>query len=188
MLSTMKLPRRALTALTISASATGLLASPAAAATPVLTFPVEGTVSFIDSFGAPRSGGRTHAGSDLMAPKMRKLYAADAGVVTYLKHDTTGISGNMLIITADDGWKYTYIHLNNDRPGTDDGANLYGQAFAPDIKKGVRVKAGQHVGYVGDSGNAENTGSHLHFEMHDPNGKLVNPYGPLRTAHDLRVK
>ena len=188
MLSAMKLPRRVLTGLTISAAATGLFASPAAAATPLLTFPVEGKVTFIDSFGAPRSGGRTHAGADLMAPKMRKLYAVADGVITYLKHDTTGISGNMLTIKADDGWTYTYIHLNNDTPGTDDGANRYGQAFGPGIKKGVRVKAGQVVGYVGDSGNAENTGSHLHFEMHDPTGKLVNPYGALKTADNLRVK
>jgi murein DD-endopeptidase MepM/ murein hydrolase activator NlpD len=188
MLCAMKLPRRMLTALTISAAATGLLASPAAAAAPVLTFPVEGKVTFVDSFGAPRSGGRTHAGTDLMAPKMRKLYAVADGVVTYLKHDTTGISGNMLTITADDGWKYTYIHLNNDRPGTDDGANLYGQAFGPGIKRGVRVEAGQVVGYVGDSGNAESTGSHLHFEMHDPTGKLVNPYVALTGSNNLRVK
>ena len=188
MLTAMKLPRRALTALTISVAAIGPFASPAAAAAPVLTFPVEGKVSFIDSFGAPRSGGRTHAGTDLMAPKMRKLYAAVDGVITYLKHDTTGISGNMLIIKGDDGWSYTYIHLNNDTPGTDNGANLYGQAFGPGIRKGVRVTAGQVVGYVGDSGNAESTGSHLHFEMHDPTGRLVNPYSALKAADNLRVK
>jgi murein DD-endopeptidase MepM/ murein hydrolase activator NlpD len=94
----------------------------------------------------------------------------------------------MLTITADNGWKYTYIHLNNDRPGTDDGANIYSNAFVKGITKGSRVKAGQPVAYVGDSGNAENTGSHLHFEMYAPDGTLVNPYGPLVKANQLRVK
>lgn len=183
--------RRALTSLAITASAVALMATPAAAAIatpPPIAFPVEGKVTFVDSFGAPRSGGRTHQGQDLMAPKMRRALAAADGVVTALRHDSTGLSGNSLTITDDDGWRYVYIHLNNDRPGTDDGANLYEQAFAAGIRKGVRVSAGQHVGYVGDSGNAEDTGSHLHFEIHSPDGTVVNPYGSLVLAQQGLVK
>jgi hypothetical protein len=47
---------------------------------------------------------------------------------------------------------------------------------------GQRVKAGEPVGYVGDSGNAENAGSHLHFELHTPDGTAVDAYSSLVAA------
>ena len=75
-------------------------------------------------------------------------------------------------IQHDDGWESYYIHMNNDTPGTDDGL---GQGIAPGIEPGVRVRAGQLIGWVGDSGNAENSGSHVHFELHKPDGTVVNP-------------
>jgi murein DD-endopeptidase MepM/ murein hydrolase activator NlpD len=188
----MNLLQRVLTALLGALAAVALLAAPASASPgitpPPITFPVEGKVSFVDTFGAPRSGGRTHAGQDIMAPKMAKALAAADGVVSALRHDSSGLSGNSLTITGDDGWKYVYIHLNNDRPGTDDGANLYDQAFGPGIRRGVRVTAGQHVGYVGDSGNAEDTAPHLHFEMHAPDGTVINPYISLMNAQRSVVK
>ena len=87
-----------------------------------------------------------------------------------------------MTVTDDDGWKYTYIHLNNDSPGTDDGRNLYELAFADGMREGQRVKAGELVGYAGDSGNAEAAGSHLHFEMHDPAGTVINPFENLNLA------
>ncbi len=74
------------------------------------------------------------------------------------------------------GW---YIHLNNDTPGTDDGL---GWGFADGISSGVHVTAGQLIGWVGDSGNAEWTASHLHFELHHPDHGSVNPYPHLREA------
>jgi murein DD-endopeptidase MepM/ murein hydrolase activator NlpD len=187
---TMNLIRRALVLTLTAIAALAVAAAPASAAPtpPRITFPVEGTVTFVDSFGAPRSGGRTHAGQDIMAPKMRRALAAADGVVSALRHDNTGLSGNSLTITGDDGWKYIYIHLNNDTPGTDDGANRYDQAFATGITKGVRVKAGQHVAYVGDSGNAEDTAPHLHFEMHAPDGTVINPYISLMNADRTVVK
>jgi murein DD-endopeptidase MepM/ murein hydrolase activator NlpD len=75
-----------------------------------------------------------------------------------------------------------YIHLNNDTPGTDDGANLRQHAFAAGIDKGSKVTAGQTVGFLGDSGNAEEAGAHLHFELHAPDGTVVNPYASLIAA------
>lgn len=147
-----------------------------------LTFPVDGAVHFVDTFGAPRSGGRTHQGIDLMGAKMTPLVAAADGTVTALRHDSSGLSGNSLTITDAEGWRYVYIHINNDTPGTDDGANLREHAFAPDIVKGTDVVAGQHVAYLGDSGNAEDAGAHLHFELHAPDGTVVNPYASLRAA------
>lgn len=155
----------------------------APSATPVvirpLTFPVDGDVSFVDTFGAPRSGGRTHQGIDLMGAKMTPLVAAADGTVTSLRHDSSGLSGNSLTITDAEGWRYVYIHINNDTPGTDDGANLFQHAFVAGLARGSRVTAGQRIAYLGDSGNAENTGAHLHFELHDPTGKVVNPYASL---------
>lgn len=147
-----------------------------------MTFPVLGGGSFVDTHGAPRSGGRTHQGQDLMGPKMTRLLAANDGTVTALRHDSTGLSGNSLTITDAEGWKYVYIHLNNDTPGTDDGANLFEHAFAPGLAKGSIVTAGDLVGYRGDSGNAEDAGSHLHFELHAPDGTIVNAFASLRAA------
>jgi hypothetical protein len=99
-----------------------------------------------------------------------------------MRHDATGLSGNMLTITDADGWQYLYIHINNDTPGTDNGANVYEQAFVDGIRVGQNVVAGEPVAYVGDSGDAEATGSHLHFEMHSPDGTAVNGYSTLRAA------
>jgi hypothetical protein len=145
-------------------------------------FPVAGKVAFTDTFGAARSGGRAHQGQDLIAAKRTPVVATVDGTVTSLTWSNAGLSGNSLTITDADGWQYVYIHLNNDRPGTDDGANVYDQAFADGISKGQRVKAGELVAWVGDSGNAESAGSHLHFELHRPDGTVVNPYGSLLAA------
>lgn len=155
---------------------------PADAPTRAITFPLATSVRFSDSFGAARSGGRSHEGQDLMAPKGTIAVAAATGTVTFLRHSNDGLSGNMLRITDADGWQYVYIHLNNDTPGTDDGANVYDQAFVDGIRKGQKVVAGEPIAFVGDSGNAENTGAHLHFEIRDPDGVAVNAYSSLRHA------
>lgn len=55
-------------------------------------------------------------------------------------------------------------------------------AYAPTIRRGARVSAGQLIGWVGDSGNAENVGSHLHFEIHLPSGEAINSYESLLAA------
>jgi hypothetical protein len=163
-------------------------ASPSAPAVPVvhadrsIVFPVAGGASYIDSFGAGRSGGRSHEGQDLMAAKHTPAVAAVDGTVVRVRHSLSGLSGNSLTIRDADGWTYTYIHLNNDTPGTDDGSNRYELAFADGIRAGQRVRAGEVVGFVGDSGNAESTAPHVHFEMHAPDGSLVNAYPTLRAA------
>ncbi|NIQ53493.1 MAG: peptidoglycan DD-metalloendopeptidase family protein, partial [Gammaproteobacteria bacterium] len=75
------------------------------------------------------------------------------------------------------GWESWYIHLNNDTPGTDDGRAGNGEIFGPGIEEGAFVRAGQVIGYVGDSGNAEGTHPHTHFELYQW-GELVDP-GPF---------
>src|SRR3954468_24261098 len=133
-----------------------------------ITFPVIGTVSFSDDFRAPRSG-HLHEGNDIMGKKMMPEVAAVNGTVTYLTIPQASY-GYSLTITGDDGWSYHYLHINNDTPGTDDGKAELKDVFAPGIRKGGRVNAGQIVAFLGDSGNAETTGPHLHFELHDPTG------------------
>lgn len=143
-----------------------------------LVFPVAGEYSYVRDFGDPRSGGRTHAGTDIMADKMVPVVAAADGVVRWM-HDERGGNCCAVAIEHDDGWRSRYIHLNNDTPGTDDGRAV---GIAPGIRVGGRVKAGQLIGYVGDSGNAEATPSHLHFELRRPDGTPVNPYASLQAA------
>ncbi|HET9443203.1 MAG TPA: M23 family metallopeptidase [Acidimicrobiales bacterium] len=149
-----------------------------------IQFPVEGPVSYGDDFGDPRSGGRSHEGNDLMGTKLQKLVAAVDGTVRY----STGVlSGNMVTVTDAEGWSYRYIHVNNDTPGTDDGLNPLEWVLGPGIAAGVRVKAGQHLAFLGDSGNAEGTAPHLHFEIRAPDGSAVNPWTSLRLAQGLRA-
>jgi peptidoglycan hydrolase-like protein with peptidoglycan-binding domain len=148
-----------------------------------LVFPVAGEASYTDSFWASRYNG-THHAQDLMADKMVPVVAAATGTVTYVNwssnaNDLRPASCCSLRILHDDGWETTYIHLNNDSPGTDDGE---GWGIAPGIVPGSRVEAGQLIGWVGDSGNAETTPPHLHFELKSPGGVYVNPYEALRAA------
>jgi hypothetical protein len=144
---------------------------------------VNGKVTYYDDFGACRDGcARGHEGNDLMGAKLTPLVAAAGGKVSFLRTDASGTSGNMLTIKDDEGWTYVYIHVNNDTPGTDDGLNPEAWRFAPGIKLGSRVSAGDLIGYMGDSGNAENSGAHLHFEMHKPDGSAFSPYVSLRVS------
>jgi putative cell wall-binding protein len=150
-----------------------------------IVFPVAGEVDWTDTYGAPRSGGRTHEGQDLMGDKMQQLVATDDGEITYLKRDGS-LAGHMLELTAEDGWVYTYLHLNNDTPGTDDGLATEDQVFGPGIELGAEVKAGQLLGYLGDSGNAEGTAPHLHFEMETPEGVTINAAPALLQASHVQ--
>lgn len=147
-----------------------------------IIYPVLGGTRLADTFLASRGGGsRRHHGQDLMAPKMTPLVAAFDGTV-WLRSNP---SHYWLTITDDEGWKAVYMHMNNDTPGTDDGRGGERFAFAPGIKNGCFVRAGEMVGWVGDSGNAEGTGSHLHFEIHTPEGNVLNAIHSLEAANQI---
>ena len=146
-----------------------------------IVFPVDGEHNFSDSYGDPRSGGRVHLGVDIMAEKMTPLVSAVDGYVSYLTASEPAW-GYALYITDADRYSYRYLHINNDTPGTDDGNGGTLYAFAPTIQRGARVVAGQLVGWVGDSGNAETVGSHLHFEIWTPDGNSINSYLSLIAA------
>ena len=151
-----------------------------------LAFPVGGINRYSNGFFSRRGTGVHHA-IDLMAAKMTPVLAAHDGVILRVNGSSyASYKGRCctLAIRHDDGWVSVYIHLNNDTPGTDDGQ---GWGIAPGIELGVRVRAGQVIGYVGDSGNAESTAPHLHFELWDEHGVAVNPYDSLRRAEGQAV-
>lgn len=169
----------------------GTVYEPARVVVP-MTFPVAGRVSYSDNWLVCRSGcARMHMGQDLMGAKLTPLVAAFDGVVTSLRRDT-GTGGNYLVIAADrgpaKGWSVIYVHLNNDTPGTDDGRGSAAWAFPAGIAVGSRVLAGQLVGWLGDSGNAETTGAHLHVELRRGDGwggVVYNAYASLQAARRL---
>lgn len=142
---------------------------------PPIVFPVIGPHSFVNTFGAPRDGGRRrHAGIDIMARRGVPIVAVAAGVVE--KVDVGALAGQYVVVRHDNGWRSKYLHLDNDTPGTDDGL---GSGYAKGIHVGMRVEAGTVLGFVGDSGNAERTVPHLHFGLFQPDGLPINPYRAL---------
>ena len=156
----------------------------AAEETRAITFPVIGPVSYTDTFGAPRDGGRTHEGQDLMGRKMQQLVSAVDGRVSYITL-TQPAWGWSIWIKDSAGYEHRYVHMNNDTPGTDDGQGGFQNAFARPWRVGDTVRAGQLVGWMGDSGNAEGTSPHLHFEIRRPDGSAMNPYASLLAAPHL---
>jgi murein DD-endopeptidase MepM/ murein hydrolase activator NlpD len=152
----------------------------------IKAFPHETSiVQFSDSWGARRSGGRGHTGTDIMSPKGTWVVAVDDGIVERLGWNR--LSGWNIMIRHADGWTSHYLHLNNDTTGTDDGDGGEETAFVEGLEVGSFVKAGEVIGFVGDSGNAEHTGSHTHFELH-VDGKKVDPYPYLEEAMDRKVR
>lgn len=121
--------------------------------------PVQGPHSFVDSWGAPRSGGRRHRGVDMMAARHTPVVAPVSGTVA---HRSNRIGGMSFHLNGDDGHYYYGTHLQ-----------AYGQSG--------RVEAGTVIGYVGDTGNARGN-PHLHFEIHPNGGSAVNPTPTVR-AH-----
>lgn len=138
-----------------------------------------GAVEFRDTWGERRSGGRRHKGTDILSPRGTPIVAVADGTVTFMGEQR--LSGYTVKIEHAGGWSTAYLHLNNDEPGTDNGEGGLLAAFAPGLYEGAAVEAGQLIGWVGDSGNAERTTPHTHFELkHD--GKKVNPYPYLEDA------
>ena len=149
-----------------------------------IVFPVLGTVEFSNDYGAPRAQG-SHQGIDILAPRRALALAAEAGRVRFYAGSSRG--GCMLYLDGKSGTQYLYIHLNNDLTDGNDnrGGCKLGVAFPPGLKTGARVRAGQPIGYVGDSGDANGIHPHLHFEMHPNGGRAVNPYRSLLSARRL---
>lgn len=120
--------------------------------------------SFVDSWGAPRSGGRSHKGVDVMAPYNVPVYAFTDGRISRLTQG--GLGGISLYLWGDDGNEYFYTHL---------------AGYAEGIQVGTRVQAGEKIALNGDTGNAAGT-PHVHFELHPGGGAAINPYPYMRAA------
>jgi hypothetical protein len=169
----------------------GLERSSAADDPPVvrdIAFPVREDVYYVDTFGACRDGcTRRHEGQDLIGHRLNHLLAATDATVTFVRDDASGTAGNWIKLVDDQGWQYNYMHVNNDTPGTDDGANPRRWRFAAGIEVGARVTKGQFIAYMGDSGNAEGSVPHLHFEIRTPNGTAVNAFASLQQAEGKPV-
>ena len=153
----------------------GAAAASTAAKVPTLVFPVLGDVTYTDDFGDPRGQGG-HEGNDLMAPKRALALAAEAGTVKFWT--TSSRAGCMLYLNGESGTEYLYVHLNNDLTLENDnqGTCVPGVAYAKGLKSGAKVLAGEPIGFVGDSGDADGIHAHLHFEVHPNGGGAVSPY------------
>ncbi|HAP75855.1 MAG TPA: hypothetical protein DCR14_07195 [Acidimicrobiaceae bacterium] len=145
------------------ATTTPVSTTPPATVT-ISQFPVQGTCYFTDTFGAPRSGGRSHEGVDIIAKSGQYIYAATDGTLTKQYIDAAGsLAGNGWRLTRPDGTYFFYAHLSG---------------FQPGVGKGTVVKPGDVIGYVGSTGNASI--AHLHFEIHPRGGAAVNPYPAVK--------
>ncbi len=122
--------------------------------------PVNGPVGFGDTWGAPRSGGRSHQGVDMIGARGLPLVAVVDG---FVQQKTNSLGGNAVWLSGTDGNKYYYAHLDS-----------WGAAGS--------VTAGTVIGTLGDTGNARFSVPHLHFEIHPGGGAAVNPYPTVR-AH-----
>ncbi len=122
-------------------------------------FPVFGDVSFTDDYGAPRSDTGWHQGNDLFAPTGTPVLAVADGRLSHVGVNTLG--GNRLWLTDEAGNSFYYAHLS---------------AYAPAALEGARVRAGQVIAFVGNTGDAITTPPHLHFEVHPGGGDSVDPY------------
>lgn len=144
-----------------------------------MQWPILGGGAVGSVFGAERDGGtRLHAGVDVMAPKMSPIVAVRDGTITRLH--ASGPECCWMILTHDDGWASWYVHLNNDVDGSDNG---HGVGIRPGLTEGTRLVAGEVIGWVGDSGNAEPGPPHLHFELHTSYGVAIDPLASLRWAY-----
>jgi len=152
---------------------------------PQLIFPVVGQTTYHDDFGDPRPQGK-HEGNDLLAARLSPAVAAEAGKIKFWTHSAT--AGCMLYLYGKSGTTYLYIHLNNDLTDKHDnkGKCVAGTAYMTGLKDGATVQAGQQIGFVGDSGDAEGT-YHLHFEVHPNDGDAVSPFPYLQKAVHLLV-
>jgi peptidase M23-like protein len=150
----------------------------------VTAFPVVGNVHYIDDWHDARPGG-WHEGNDIMSIRHQPAVAFEKGWIEKWSHASGAVPSCMLVLHGRSGMVYWYIHLNNDKgPGNDNDAGCR-KAYAPGLRYHDRVNRGELVGFVGDSGDANGIQPHLHFEVHKPSGRPIDPFQYLNKAPHL---
>jgi murein DD-endopeptidase MepM/ murein hydrolase activator NlpD len=132
-----------------------------------LHMPVVGITPYdlANSWGAARDGGkRKHKGIDIFAPKGTAIVAVADGIISFIGEQPKG--GNCLWLTTESGASFYYAHLDR---------------WAPGLYEGMEVRSGDLLGFVGNTGNAKTTPSHLHFGINQDD-EMVNPYPILTRA------
>ncbi|MFN8109734.1 MAG: peptidoglycan DD-metalloendopeptidase family protein [Thermoleophilia bacterium] len=130
------------------------------------TFPVLGTYTYQDDFGAPRHQG-AHEGNDIMSPRGSAVVAVADGTIKRMTRVETGLGGIWIWLQDTAGNEYYYAHLDS---------------IAAGLQPGSAVKAGQVIGAVGNTGDARWGDTHLHFELHPGGGGAADPYSDLRAV------
>lgn len=137
----------------------------------VLPVPVEGVSPkrVRDTWGAARPGGREHQGVDIFAPRGTPVRSTTRGLVWHIGEN--GLGGTVVWVLGPRGDRHYYAHLDR----------------VADIRERQRVEAGDVLGYVGNTGNAERTPPHLHYAIYRRAVGAVNPYPLLTTRSDERA-
>jgi len=137
-----------------------------------LRIPVIGVtpIQLRDTWGEPRSGGRHHQGIDIFAPKGTPVISTTPGIVQRMGQNRLG--GNCVWILGPSGQVHYYAHLDH---------------FA-DIQVNQKIEPGDVIGYVGNTGNAKGTRSHLHYSIYSFFGEAVNPYPLLNKPSLARMQ
>jgi len=138
----------------------------------VLPIPVDGVMAaqLEDTWGAYRFGGRRHKGIDIFAPRNTPIRSVTEGIVEV--KDMRGLGGQVVTITGPGGYRHYYAHLEEYGPQT----------------VGDWVEAGEIIGYVGNSGNAAMSPTHLHYGIFAPSGAALNPYTYLHRGQPFAVQ
>jgi murein DD-endopeptidase MepM/ murein hydrolase activator NlpD len=133
-----------------------------------LPMPVQGIEAsqITDSWGGVRSEGRAHQGTDIFALRGTPVISTTHGVV--VRKGWNRLGGRRVLVLGPAGWSHYYAHLD---------------AWST-VSLGDWVEVGTVLGYVGDSGDAQGTPTHLHYGIYlGGGGEATDPY-PLLT-HDL---
>jgi murein DD-endopeptidase MepM/ murein hydrolase activator NlpD len=112
-----------------------------------------------DTWGAARSGGRTHEGIDIFADEGTPIQAVVGGTVSGTTYNPLG--GYNVQVEGDDGRHYYYAHVKEG-------------SFK--VEEGDVIDAGQVIAEVGNTGNAASTPPHLHLGIKNPEGEWINPF------------
>jgi murein DD-endopeptidase MepM/ murein hydrolase activator NlpD len=139
---------------------------------PLPLVPVQGVAlaQLQDTYGAPRSGGRSHEGIDIFAPRDTPVVSTTEGYVTAVA--TNRLGGNVVWVMGPGGYRHYYAHLEG----------------WSDVRDGDWVEPGTVLGFVGNSGNAAPTPPHLHYGVYRPTGGSVNPYDLLTARPGDRME